>query len=355
MTFALYLSRMFLTRLVAGMLALAGLLQLVELMDKADEILERGLGIAGMGRFAFYHLPLVLGSVLPIAVLVAATTTLAALARRGEIAALRAAGLPVVRLAGWLIPAGLVVGAFGFVLADRMAPSADAAFARWWQATAPAQAQAQAQAQAERLWFRHGMEVVGVDGVEAEGRRLIGVELIQRHPDGRLAQWVFAERAEWLDGGWHLVGGSQRTAEGRARPFDRLSWATGLAPANVVELARPAPLLSTQRMAAALHGRWATRDSPKVLETRLLRTFAAPLTPLLMIVLAMPVAVGTPRGGGIPVGMAVGLAAGLSYLLLDGILGVLGEAGNFPPIMAALLAHATFACVGGAMLLYVEG
>lgn len=53
--------------------------------------------------------------------------------------------------------------------------------------------------------------------------------------------------------------------------------------------------------------------------------------------------------------MALGLAAGLSYLLLDGILGVLGEAGTLPPLLAAWLSHATFACVGGAMLLYVEG
>ncbi|MBC7907661.1 MAG: LptF/LptG family permease [Rhodospirillaceae bacterium] len=346
MTFAFYLSRMFLARLIAGLLALAGLLQLVELMDKADEILERGLGVAGMARFAFYHLPLVLGAVLPIAVLMAATLTLAALARRGEIAAMRAAGLPVARLVGGLIPVALAVAALDFVLADRVAPAADAAFARWWHTD---------DAEPERLWFRDGMDVVGVDRVEAEGARLIGMEVVRRQPDGRLAQWIAAERAEWGDGRWDLVGGSQRGAEGGVQPFERLHWTTHLVPANLAELARPAPLLSTGHLMAALHGRWATRYSPKVLETRLLHTVAAPLAVVLLIVLATPVAGGTPRGGGITAGMAVGLAAGLSYLLLDGILGALGEAGSLPPIMAAWLAHAAFACIGGAMLLFVEG
>ncbi|MBC7953848.1 MAG: LptF/LptG family permease [Rhodospirillaceae bacterium] len=346
MTFALYLSRMFLARLMAGMLALAGLLQLVELMDKADEILERGLGVAGMARFAFYHLPLVLGAVLPIAVLMASTLTLAALARRGEIAAMRAAGLPVAQLVGWLIPVTLAVAAFHFVLADRVVPAADAAFARWWHTD---------DAQAERLWFRDGMDVVGVDRVEAEGRHLIGVELVRRQSDGRLAQWIAAERAEWGDGRWTLVVGNQRGAEGGARPFDRMPWNTTLVPPNLVELARSAPLLSTGKLMAALRGDWATRDSPKVLETRLWRIVSAPLTLVLLMVLATPVAGGTPRSNGIPAGMAVGLAAGLSYLLLDGILGALGEAGTLPPIMAAWLAHGAFACIGGAMLLYVEG
>jgi lipopolysaccharide export system permease protein len=344
MIFGRYLSRMFLVRLVLFMLVLAGLLQLVELMDKADEIMARGLGVAGLARYAFYRLPLVLGPVLPMAVLLAALLTFAGLAQRGEIAAMRAAGLSVARLVAWLMPAALAVALFGFALNDVVAPRADAAFARWWRLEAT-----------ERLWFRDGLDVVGVDRVEAEGRRLTGIELVRRQPDGRLAQWISAERAEWRDGSWALLSGDWRAGEGSVRPFDQVPWATMLTPGNLVALQRPAPVLSSSRLRAALDGRWASRDPPKALQTRLWRSFAAPVASLLMILLATPVAGGTPRNGGIPGGMAVGLAAGLSYLLLDGILGVLGEVGNFPPLMAAWLPHATLACIGGAMVLYVEG
>ncbi len=351
LTFARYLSRLFLLRQAAATLALAGLLQLVDLMDKADDILARGLGVAGMVRFTLYRLPLVLGPVQPVAVLVAALMTWGALARRGEIAALRAAGVSVAGLVGWLLPAGLVVSALAFLLADRVAPAADAAFARWWQASGPAEA-----APAGRLWFRDGMDVVAVDRIEAGGHLLRGVELVHRTPDGRLARWILSERAEWRDGGgWALVAGSERGPDGVTRRFDRAPWGTGVAPANLLELTRPAPLLSSGRLWAALHGRWISLDSPQTVETRLLRALAAPLAPLLMIVLATPVAGGTPRSGGIPGGTALGLAAGLSYLLLDGILGVLGESGTLPPVLAAWLPHAAFACIGGAMLLYVEG
>lgn len=350
MTFGRYLSRLFLLRLLAATMALAGLLQLVELMDRADDILARGLGVAGMVRFALYRLPLLLGPVQPIAVLIAALLTWGALARRGEVAALRAAGVSVARLVAWLLPAGLVVSALAFALSDGIAPAADAAFARWWGAATPEGA-----APAGRVWFRDGMDVVGVDRIEAEGHLLLGVELIRRSSDGRLAQWVMSERAEWHDGGWTLLAGSDRSSDGVLRPFERAEWATGLGPDNLFELARPVPVLSSGRLIAALAGRWASRESSKTLETRLLRALAAPLSPLLMIVLATPVAGGTPRSGGIPVGMALGLATGLSYLLLDGILGVLGEAGTLPPLLAAWLPHATFACIGGAMLLYVEG
>ncbi|MCR6632822.1 MAG: LptF/LptG family permease [Magnetospirillum sp.] len=351
MTFGLYLNRLFLLRLIVATLALAGLLQLVELMDKADEILARGLGTVGIVRFGLYRLPLLLGPVQPIAVLIAALLTWGALARRGEIAALRAAGVSVARLVAWLIPAGLAAAAAAFALVDQVAPAADAAFTRWWRATGPAES-----APGGRLWFRDGMDVVAVDRVAADGRSLSGIELVRRQPDGRLAQWIMAERAEWRGGRWTLLAGGVRFPDGQMRPFDRMPWTTGLVPANLMELAQPVPpLLSSRRLVAALQGRWASRDSPQTLETRLMRVLAVPLAPLLMIVLATPVAGGTPRSGRIPGGMALGLAAGLSYLLLDGILGVLGEAGTLPPLLAAWLSHATFACVGGAMLLYVEG
>lgn len=354
MTFGLYLSRLFLLRLAAVALALAGLLQLVDLMDRADDILARGLGVAGMARFALYRLPLLVGPVLPVAVLIAALLTWGMLARRGEIAALRAAGVPVARLVAVLMPAGLLAAALAFAVTDRIAPAADAALARWWQATGPAAAPA-----GGRLWFRDGLDVVAVERVEGDrveggGSRLHGVEVVRRHPDGRLAHWIMAERAEWHDGAWTLLAGSERSPDGGQTAFARAPWRTGLVPANLLELTRPAPVLSTGRLVAALHGRWASREPPATLETRLMRALAAPLKSLLMIVLATPVAGGTPRGGGIPGGMAMGLAAGLSYLLLDGILGVLGEAGTLPPLLAAWLPHATFACVGATMLLQVE-
>lgn len=342
MTLMIYISRLYAARLMLIVIALAGLLQLVDLMERADEVLARGLGIAGMARYGLLRLPLTLAAAMPIAALAAAVLTFATLAGRGEIAALRAAGLSVARLAAALMPAAAVLGVAQFVVSNHVVPPADAAFARWWGTPD------------EAFWFADGLDVVGVNRVAAAGAIVQGIEITQRQPDGRLAAVVAAERAEWRDGRWALFDGT-RFSDVAAQHFERLPWPTRLSPANLAELARPAPVLSTARLAAILAGAWAARDPLPSLRIRLLRLIALPVIPVVMVLLASPVAGATRRGGGIPAGMAVGLAAGLSYLLVDGILAAMGEAGTLPPVLAAWSAHAMFTCVGGAALLHAEG
>jgi lipopolysaccharide export system permease protein len=341
MTLIGYISRLYAARFTLFLVTLAGLLQLVDLMERADEVLARGLGMAGMARYALLRLPLTIAAALPIAALAAAVLTFATLAGRAEISALRAAGLSLARLAAALVPAAAAVGAVQFVLSNAMVPPADAAFARWWGIPDGA------------FWFADGLDVVGVNQVAAGGALLLGIEVTQRQPDGRLAAIVAAERAEWEQGRWILLDGT-RFGDWGAQDFARLPWPTRLSPANLDELARPAPLLSTGRLTAILAGSWAAREQLPTLRIRLLRLVGLPVIPVVMVLLACPVAGATRRGGGIPAGMAVGLAAGLSYLLLDGILAAMGEAGALPPVLAAWSAHAIFACAGGAALLGAE-
>lgn len=344
MTIASYLTRLYIARLTLLLVGLAALLQVVELMDRSDDVLDRGFGVVGLIRYGLLRLPLTVGAAVPVAALTAAVLTFAALAARGEVVAMRAAGLPVMRLAAVLLPAAAVLGFGHLLLADRLQPRADAAFARWWGEVATG-----------RLWFADGLDVVGIERVEADGTRLSGVEITRRQPDGRLADVLTAARAQWSDGRWALLDGNRMAASGPSQPFDRLPWLTRLEPANLLELTRPAPVLSIGRLNAALKGGWAVRDTPAAVATRLLRLTALPVMPMLMVLLASPVAGATRRGGGIPAGMAVGLVSGLSYLLLDGILAAMGEAGTLPPPLAAWLAHGVFACVGGALLLHAEG
>lgn len=348
MTLARYLGRLFVARFLTVLAGLAAVLQLVDLMDRSDEIVERGLGAAGMVRYALLRLPLVTAPAVPIAILAAAVLTFAALAWRGEIAAMRAAGVAVGRLVSWLLPAALAAALLGLVVADRLAPVADDAFAGWWAATDPAPGAG------GRVWFRAGLDVVGAR-VAAGGHRLEDVELYRRDAAGRLVQVVWAPAAWWRDGGWWLAEAETRGTGGTAAAVVALRWPQGVPPANLRQLARREPVLSSATMRKILDGDWAGDRPPEVYRQRLARAGARPVMGPVMILLATPVARGLRRNGGVPAGMAVGLAAGLSYLLLDGILAALGEAGLLPPLLAAWLAHAVFASLGGAMLLHAEG
>lgn len=342
----LYLCRLYALRFLAVLLGLAGLLQLVDLMDRSDEILERGLGAAGMARYALLRLPLGVPAIVPIASLAAAVLTFAGLAGRSEIAAMRASGISLARLAVLLLPVALAAGAVQFVVADRVAPLTDAAFSRWWADTDPTP-------KAKGAWFRFGMDVVGVEAIAPGGAELDRVTIHQRGPDGLLTGTIEAGTARWQDGRWLLAGGRVLPPANPAT-FTAAAW-NGPVPANMAELTRIQPELPVTRLWAILTGAWVGAEAETAYRTRLWRAAFRPFGPVLMLLLALPAAGGTRRSGSLPAGMAMGLAAGLSYLVLDGILAALGEAGTLPPVLAAAVPHAVFACIGGTVLLYAEG
>ena len=90
-------------------------------------------------------------------------------------------------------------------------------------------------------------------------------------------------------------------------------------------------------------------------QTWLNKRIAAPFAAFLMILLAAPMARTIGRTGGVLGNFGIALGLGLLYLITDGIVFTLGEAGAFPPVLAAWVPIWLFACIGGAVLVHMDG
>ena len=88
---------------------------------------------------------------------------------------------------------------------------------------------------------------------------------------------------------------------------------------------------------------------------KLLGTLAEPIAVLVMLLLAAPVALANFRTTQGAVLSAAALAAGLTFLVLDGLLTALGEGGALSPLLAAWTAPAVFAAMAATVLLRMEG
>lgn len=80
-------------------------------------------------------------------------------------------------------------------------------------------------------------------------------------------------------------------------------------------------------------------------ETVLMQSFAAPFTIFIMMLLAIPAALVSERGGG--GGRMFGaLLLGLGFLLVDGVFSAFGTSGRIGPLTAAFTAPVAFAMLG---------
>lgn len=353
MSLAAYVMRSLAFKILAAAAVLLGVLQILDLLDVTTDILDRGLGFGGVAYYAALRTPRLLEQVIPLAVLAGGIFAFAQLARESGVIAMRAAGVSVYRLAGMGLPVALLAALIHFIAAEIAAPRADPALEAWWSATAP-----KTDDKAGPRAFRSGADiVVAQSGPQARGARLTDIRIYRRDADGRLVERIEAPLAVYRDRAWRLqqpkvvrfIGGETRMSTAA-----ELTWDTRLRPADVQVLLSPDQTPSAANARRALTGGGSERPA-SFYAMRLQQAFAAPLAALVMMLLTVPVALGnfrTREGAVLTVGA---LGAGLVFLVVNGLLGALGEGGMLAPILAAWSAPLVFVALTFTVLLRMEG
>lgn len=229
-----YLSRIFLVRCFAVLIALGALIQLLDLLDATSVVLARGGGAGDLIRYASLRLPSMLERLVPLAVLIGSLSTLWGLAQNNEVVAMRSAGVTPYQLLGALLPAAAAVGIFHLILADQIVPRTERAFVDWWSTTEPVGEEPRVE---KPLWLRVGDSVVSAQRVRENGERLEDVRIFTRDAEGRVIARLAAQEAVWTRAGWQLREATRIDLRGAAQleRMAEMEWPVRLHPANVVE------------------------------------------------------------------------------------------------------------------------
>jgi lipopolysaccharide export system permease protein len=347
---------MHLALILVGFVAL---LQLLDLLNNGDEIVARHGGQSNaLWTYAVLRLPSIISVILPFSILLAALVTLARLARSNEIIALKAGGMSFYRLLICLLPAALLIGAAQFILNDQILPPASHALDAWNVKSSERPDLSTDTAQSG-VWARDGTTFVRVATVVEDGAALRGISLFERDARGVLLERIIAHDAVYRDGTWILMDVNVLSLGGEINdePTQRaeLTWHTNLTPNHFADLAAdPATLSFTDLWRFVVNPEIGSRPY-SFYQTWFLRKLAIPLTAILMVLLAAPVAQGLQRHGGFAAGLAAGIGLGFLYFVTEGLLLTLGETGAIAPVVAAWGPGFVFALLGTVALLRIEG
>ena len=347
-----YLTRIMLVRTAAAAAALMGLLQLIDLLERTSDILARG-GILEIGRYMLLRLPFLFQQVAPFAVLAGAIFTFSQLARNSELVVMRITGLSLFQIFRRTLPVALAVAALDLVVADQVTPRAQQALATWWAASAPGAAR---HAPAPR-WFRIDGDVVMVKSATPDGGALRGLSIYQRDDQKALIRRMTAATATREDGGWRLhdaVVTDVHEARAETMTVGAMDWHTTLRPNDAARLFSDSYEITSGTAFRSLFGKGPVDKSPSQFQTRLYRTVAEGVAPIIMLLLALPTALGHARSNR-TAPVIFGLGCGLLYLVADGLLTAMGQTGVLPPLAAAWGAPVGFAAGAVSILLYAEG
>lgn len=350
-TLTRYFLRFFGVRIAAVLLAMSALVELVEMLDATRRLLGADAHLGNILTFSILRLPLAIEQLFPLAVLVGSALAFRSLSASGEISVLRAAGLSPYRLVLALMPLAVILATINIAVVDRIAPGAERAFVRWWDRIA-----SDDDAPRDRLWLRVGDDIVAIDDLGPDGRQAWGVTLYQRNAEGLIRRRIVAGQAVYTDRAWRLADVSILDIGVDGEPVMRqetMDWPGGPKPGWLLDIAHPIERLSVAESGAVLAGKRPGSGSIFHYSVLIHKSFRSPLLPALMLLLSMPAATGAGRVGSRR-GIAVSLLSGFGFLIFDGFMLAIAEAGGMPTGLSAWAAPALFLLIGMTFVLYAE-
>lgn len=360
-TFSRYVLRSFLMQFVLFLIGFTALLQLFDLLNSSADILVDHNGkISAVFKYAALRLPDIMSFLIPFVVLMSALTTLGRMERGNEIMAFKAAGAPYFAVLWAFLPAVGLVAVLHFLLADQIVPRTTQALIAFDMEAE--RAKSPNKAKDESTFVQDGNSIVEAAVIAEEGNRLSHVRVYQMDASGNIVREIYAgdvhydvKAEKWtMNDVWTMnVSRNQATETSYS---ETQPWETQLTPAEFSDLVERPQAMSFGKLRDFVTSTQVGVRPTYFYETWLQKRIALPVSSILMILLAAPVAHSLRRRErGLAMGVTIGFCLGFLYFLTDGLVLALGETGAVPPLLAAWLPIVLFAAIGGAWLIRQEG
>lgn len=360
-TFGRYVLTSFLWQFLLMLFGFTALLQLFDLLNNSTDILRDHLGkISAVFMYATLRLPEIISFIVPFAVLMGALITLAKMERNNEIMAYKAAGAPYFTLLWAFLPAVGVIALFHFFVADRIVPLSIQALIQ--QEVSAERTKSKSDVKTESVFVQEGNSVIEAGTVSQNGSVLTDIRIYVRDDNGKVVKQIFADYARYdatnelwrLTSVWTTIVPEGSPAQ--ADHSEAWDWKTNLTPAEFSDLVERPQAMTLGKIWGFISSTQVGVRPTYFYETWLQKRIALPVSSILMILLAAPVAHSLHRRErGLAMGMTFGFSLGFLYFITDGLVLSLGESGAVPPFLAAWLPILLFAAIGGTWLIKQEG
>jgi lipopolysaccharide export system permease protein len=354
---AMYMVRLFLTRSLAVLLALVLVLMTLDLLGEAGKILAvPGNGDAALWHYVALRVPLLVSRFLPFSVLLGTLIAFVGLNQNSEVVAMKAAGLSAHQILAPLIVASIGIAAALFAFNEGVVVNSARQVDAWsdndYKPIPPTSGVL------SNVWLLDGDDLVRAGIVSGRGAGMIlhRVTLYDR-TGGVLQRVINADRATVEPAGKDWILQKVRTYDANmnvVRNYPQMRALAGLTPAQFT-LAKVDPTelnyWTLKKRIAELEAAGRPTDEARA---GLAHKLSSPLSTLLMPLLAAVAAFGLARSGQVLMRASIGMALGFAYFVADNFSLAMGNAGAYPPLIAAWAPFLLFLLIGETVLVRTE-
>ena len=354
---AFYMVKLFLTRSLAVLLVLILVLETLDLLGEAGKILAvPGNGDSALWHYVALRIPILISRFLPFSVLLGTLIAFVGLNQNSEVVAMKAAGLSAHQILAPLVVASIGIAAALFAFNEGVVVNSTRVVDAWtsndYKPIPPASGVL------GNIWLLEGDDLVRAGIVTGRGPKMVLHQVsIYDRSGGVLQRVISADRAtpDPAGGAWQLEKVQVYDANMNVvRRFGGMNALAGVTPGQFT-IAKVDPTeLDYWTLKARIAELEAAGRPADEARAGLAHKLSGPLSTLLMPLLAAIAAFGLARSGHVMVRAVIGMALGFAYFVADNFSLAMGNAGAYPPVIAAWAPFLLFLLIGEAVLVRTE-
>mgnify|MGYP001187711363 CR=1 FL=1 len=351
-----YLLREFSGYLALGLSGFIAIFIVVDLIEKMDVFLDHKAPLALVLQYYLNLTPDVVVKVMPVALLLATFLALGQLNKFGELTAMRACGLSLVRILAPVLGVAVAAVFVSLLVNEFVAPPANEARDRIYNERIQKITRASLLERADVTYLGQGGRIWNMRLYIVPEQRMHEVSLQEFH-DGELTRRIDASEAAWAGRRWVFVSGFVRSFDHgveKAEPFQRLAVSgLGEVPQDFAKEARQPDQMNffeLQRYVARLRTS-GSRVNNYLVDLHLKLAF--PLICLVVVLIGGAVATNL-RSQSAALGFGLSVAISFLYYGLMRTGQALGHNGALSPYVAAWLADGVFGTIGVVMMVRAQ-
>jgi len=357
-----YLLREFLSLLVLVLAGFVLLMLVFTFFELIGDIIRNHIALVTVGDYLINLTPSMIYQIAPLAVLIAVLVTFGVLNRNSEIVAMKATGISLYRLVVPIVSLSALLAIGLFLFEQSYLPQANRrqeALRSTIKGRPP-----QTFLHPEHNWI-FGQPHPGEPGrifyyqfFDPDQKEFANLSVFEFNPATfSLTRRIFAQRVTWDDSSstWVFHNGWVRDLDGanvkRYQEFKSTTFSEiHEEPGYFVKENKQSQEMSFGQLQGYIKDLRQSGFDTMRLRVALWHKLAYPLIAVIMAVLAIPFALSMGRRGSLT-GIAVAISVALTYWVLDGLFGAMGNVNYLPAPLAAWAADLLFAIAGGYLLL----
>ena len=271
-------------------------------------------------KFVMWGAPRYLYEILPISALIGAVLGLGTMASSSELIVMRAAGISLWRIVGWVMRSALVLVLLSFVLSEWIVP-----YTNEQAKSAKSHRSVAALGEVKGYWTREGQRFIYIDYANSQGE-LKQVQVVDFDHDYRLENVVNAEQGQFVkDGQWILKNSDQMILQPNGSAVlnhaDQQALALALQPKYVHMVTIDPEDLAPSQLVSFMKYMHEYSQVPKTYKLAFWQKVASPFALIALVLIACSFIFGPLRQQSMGFRLVIALFIGLGFFYLQDFLG----------------------------------